>query len=487
MVSQIPPAEEVTLSGSGARFSALPRHFSESRIDMANETILVIDDEQLIRRSIAGRLTAAGYRVLEAENGKTAVERAGLGVDLAILDYRLPDLDGLTVLKQIRDVDPDVLVILLTAYASVDTAVEAMKLGAFHFMNKPFDLDALAAMVEQALETTRLRREVRQFRASQAAPFSLDRMVGDSLQLREFKSLVERVAASPASTVLLTRESGTGKDLTAKIIHNASARAAKPFVNITCSALPETLLESELFGHERGAFTDARQQKKGLFEQANGGTVFLDEIGEMTAQLQAKLLRFLEEKTFRRVGGTSDMRVDVRVIAATNRTLEDEVKSGRFREDLFYRLNVLPLKLPALRTHSDDVPALVNFYIDIFNKEFKKNVRGVSPSALRGLSLYTWPGNVRELRNAVERAMLLAGGEYLEPVDFPIAGAEPAANHPMDLPVNGLILDEVEKSLVRQALERTGWNQTRAAKLLGLNRDQIRYRIEKFALVQTEE
>jgi len=449
---------------------------------MAHESILVVDDEQLIRRSIGKRLTVAGYQVLEAEDGKTAIERAATGVDLAILDYRLPDLDGLSVLKQIRQIDPDVLVILLTAYASVETAVEAMKLGAYHFMNKPFDLEALAALVEQALETTKLRREVRQLRANQAEPYSLDRMVGESPQLREFKALLKRVATSPATTVLLTGESGTGKDLTAKILHYSSARASRPFVNITCSALPETLLESELFGHERGAFTDARQQKKGLLEQADNGTVFLDEIGEMTAPLQAKLLRFLEEKTFRRVGGSADVQVDVRVIAATNRNLEEEVRAGRFREDLFYRLNVLPLKLPALRTHVEDVPALVSFYIDLFNREFKKTVRGASPAALRLLGSYAWPGNVREVRNAVERAMLLASGDMLEPVDFPIGATLGATSHGFELPAAGLDLEETERNLVVQALERTGWNQTRAAKLLGLNRDQIRYRIEKFQL-----
>ncbi len=448
---------------------------------MAHETVLVVDDEHLIRRSIAKRLAAAGYTVLEAENGKAALDQVA-GVDLTILDYRLPDLDGLAVLKQIRQIDPDVLVILLTAYASVETAVDAMKLGAYHFMNKPFDLEALAAMVEQALETTRLRREVRQLRANQAEPYSLDRMVGDSAPLREFKALLKRVAASPASTVLLTGESGTGKDLTAKILHYSSARAARPFVNITCSALPETLLESELFGHERGAFTDARQQKKGLFEQADGGTVFLDEIGEMTPPLQVKLLRFLEEKAFRRVGGTADLHVDVRVVAATNRDLEDDVRRGRFREDLFYRLNVLQLKLPPLRTHAEDVPALVSFYIDVFNREFKKNVRGASPSTLRLLDGYGWPGNVRELKNAVERAMLLAPGHTLEPADFPIVTAGAGSPRALELPPQGVDLEEMEKSLVLQALERTGWNQTRAAKLLGLNRDQIHYRIEKFQL-----
>jgi DNA-binding NtrC family response regulator len=448
---------------------------------MAHETILVIDDEQLIRKTIARRLTMAGYEVLEAEDGRQAIERAAGGVDLAILDFRLPDMDGLAVLKQLKQLDPDILVILLTAYANVDAAVSAMKLGAYHFANKPFDLETLVALVEQALETTRLRREVRQLRADQGQPFSLDRIVGSSVVMTEFKSLLGQVATSPASTVLLTGESGTGKDLAAKVLHYTSARASRPFVNITCSALPETLLESELFGHERGAFTDARQQKRGLLEQADGGTVFLDEIGEMPPILQAKLLRFLEDKVLRRVGGSADIRVDARVVAATNRTLEEEVRAGRFREDLFYRLNVLPLKLPALRAHLEDLPALVAYYIDNFNREFKKSVRGASEATLRRLAEYGWPGNVRELRNAVERAMLLSTGDRLEPNEFPQA-AVATLNPSIALPTEGINLDQVEQSLVLQALERTGWNQTRAAKLLGLNRDQIHYRIEKFKL-----
>jgi DNA-binding NtrC family response regulator len=448
---------------------------------MAHETVLVVDDEQLIRKTVSRRLQTAGYEVLEAEDGRRALERAAAGVDLVILDYRLPDQDGLSVLKQLKQIDPDVIVILLTAFASVDAAVTAMKLGAHHFAIKPFDLEALVVMVDQALETTRLRREVKQLRATQAQPYSLDHIVGSSPQITEFKSLLRQIATSPASTVLFTGESGTGKDLAAKVLHYTSARANRPFVNITCSALPETLLESELFGYERGAFTDARQQKRGLLESADGGTVFLDEIGEMPAVLQAKLLRFLEEKVLRRVGGSADIRVDVRVVAATNRTLEDEVRAGRFREDLFYRLNVLPLKLPPLRAHREDLPALIAFYIEIFNREFKKNVKGVSDAALRLLSGYGWPGNVRELRNAVERAMLLTASDTLEADQFPQA-AVLDLTHVVELPPHGLDLEEVERSLVIQALDRTQGNQTRAAKLLGLNRDQIHYRIEKFKL-----
>ena len=311
---------------------------------MPNATILVVDDEPLIRWSLSERLKSDGYEVLEAETGRAALEKLPEGVDLVLLDYRLPDTDGVTVLRKIKEFDQDILVILLTAYASVETAVEAMKLGAYHFANKPFNLDEVAATVERALETTRLRREVRQFRTHAARPYSLQRLVGASPAVTTLRHLVARVAVTPSSTVLLTGESGTGKDLVAKIIHYSSDRASRPFMNITCSALPEQLLESELFGHERGAFTDARTQKKGLLETADGGTVFLDEIGEMTPALQAKLLRFLEEKSFKRVGGSVDIRVDVRVIAATNRNLDDEVTKQRFRSDLFYRLNVLPVQ-----------------------------------------------------------------------------------------------------------------------------------------------
>jgi DNA-binding NtrC family response regulator len=360
-----------------------------------------------------------------------------------------------------------------------------MKTGAYHVANKPFNLDAVSDLVAKALETTQLRREVRDLRAEKAQPYAPERIVGDSPKMTEVKALLRKVAASPASTVLLTGESGTGKDLAAKVLHFNSERKNRPFVNITCSAIPETLLESELFGHERGAFTDARQQKRGLLESADGGTVFLDEIGEMVPALQAKLLRVLEDKAFKRVGGQHDVRVDVRIIAATNRNLEEQVRSGQFRSDLYYRLNVLPIELPALRSHLEDVPALVTFYVEQFNREFRKNVRGASAAALKAMQQYGWPGNIRELRNSVERAMLLSDGPWLEPADFPaLAGAAPLAAG-LSLPAEGVNLEELERSLVVQALERAAGNQTRAATLLGLNRDQIRYRIEKFGLGRT--
>jgi len=302
--------------------------------------------------------------------------------------------------------------------------------------------------------------------------------------MKALRHLVAKVATSPASTVLLTGESGTGKDLVAKIIQYTSDRASRPFMNITCSALPEHLLESELFGHERGAFTDARLQKRGLLETADGGTVFLDEISEMVPALQAKLLRFLEEKAFKRVGGAADIHVDVRVIAATNRNLEEEVAKGRFRSDLFYRLNV-PIAMPPLRAHAEDVSVLTEYFIDGFNTEFRKRILGAGPSAYTLLEQYGWPGNVRELRYVVERAMLLSDGDRLEARDFAALNTTAASGDNFELPATDVDLEQLERNLVIQALRRSGGNQTRAASLLGLNHDQIRYRIEKFGLTTT--
>jgi DNA-binding NtrC family response regulator len=452
--------------------------------------VLVVDDEPVIAKLLRDRLTREGHEVIVAGTGAEGVSRAEEGADLVLLDYGLPDTTGLDVLRRIKAHDPDTIVIMLTANAAVDRVVETMRAGAFHYATKPFNSDEIALLVEKALETTRLRRGLRAMRASRGGGPSLDSIIGDSPAMRATRALIARVATAPASTVLITGESGTGKDLAAKVIHELSDRAERPFMNITCSAMPETLLEPELFGHERGAFTDARQQKRGLLELADEGTVFLDEIGEMAPALQAKLLRFLEEKSFRRVGGSVDVRVDVRVVAATNRDLERAIKDGKFREDLYYRLNVLRIELPPLAARRSDLPLLLAHFIDVYNRQFQKSVGSPSPEVMAALEAYGWPGNVRELRNLVERAVLLSDGTAfdLQSLSLP-AGLAPAMPAPMQAQVGHprpISLDDrlrdVEAGLIRWALDASDGNKTRAAALLGIKRSTLGDRMARAGL-----
>ncbi|MBI3447919.1 MAG: sigma-54-dependent Fis family transcriptional regulator [Acidobacteria bacterium] len=454
---------------------------------MANETILIVEDEKLVRWSLKERLKKDQYDVFEAENGAGGIEILGREtIDLIVLDYRLPDMTGLDVLRKTVAAHPEIPVILMTAYSSVDTAVEAIKLGAYDYINKPFNHDEMVVTVARALESSRLRREVRHLRSEQERRYGLTNIVGKSRAIIEVLELIEKIAKSQATTVLIQGESGTGKDLVAKAIHYASDRAGQPFMNITCSALPETLLESELMGHERGSFTDARFQKKGLFELADGGTLFLDEIGDMGVLLQAKLLRFLQEKTFKRVGGVKDITVKLRIIAATNRDLEEAVRNRSFREDLYYRLKVIPITLPPLRDRKEDIPALVRHFIDGFNQEFKKTTKGVNEEALQCLMGHTWPGNVRELKNVIERAMILENkaelslGDLPKEIREPAAGADLAAGDGFSLPESGYSLERMEGEMVKQALEKTRGNQTHAARLLSISRDALRYKMKKF-------
>jgi len=458
------------------------------------ERILIADDEKLIRWALRKNLVGAGYEVLEAEDGQQALQMLeDEGADLLLLDIRMPEKSGLEVLAHIVEHQPEVPVVLMTAFSSVEGAVDAMKQGAFDYLMKPFNHDEVLLVVSKALHATRLQRELALLQHQQGA-FGTENFIGKSDKIREVRRLVNKVAASTATTVLILGESGTGKDLAAKAIHHSSARASQPFVNITCSALPEQLLESELMGHEKGSFTGARERKRGLFEVADGGTVFLDEIGDMGVGLQAKLLRILEEKTFRRVGGTKDLRVDVRIVGATNRNLEQAVREGAFREDLYYRLMVIPVEIPPLRERVEDIPLLITHFIDRFNVEFRKKTLGLTSDAMDCCEQYNWPGNVRELRNVIERAMILENKEFLDVEDLPqalrassencdgIASAHRTRTTVFELPEGGYGLREMEEQMVRQALERTDGNQSRAAELLDISRDSLRYKMRKFGL-----
>jgi two-component system response regulator AtoC len=457
---------------------------------MRQERVLIVEDEKLIRWSVKARLEEEGFFVDEAADGKTAFERLSDGdYDLLMLDFRLPDITGIEILERVAVSWPEISVIMMTAYGTVESAVQAMKLGAFDYLTKPVNMDELAVIARKALETTNLRREVRRLRHEHKEHHGKFHLIGESKPMRDVLEMVDKICASQASTVLLEGDSGTGKNVVAKAVHYGSPRADQPFVTITCSALTESLLESELFGHERGAFTDAKMQKKGLLEVADGGTAFLDEIGEMGLAMQSKMLRFLEDKTFKRVGGTRDIVVDVRIVAATNRKLEEEVRAGRFREDLYYRLKVIPIRLPSLAERREDVPLLVSHFLEDFNQMLRKQTRDVAPDALDRLKAYHWPGNIRELRNVIERIMILETKERIELADLPrsIANAEPSATAAAVTPVSAvgaMSLDEMERQAIAEALGRSGNNQVQAAKLLGISRDTLRYRMKKFNLLE---
>ncbi|RIK67058.1 MAG: DNA-binding response regulator [Planctomycetota bacterium] len=452
---------------------------------MSKARILIIEDEKLIRWSLRQRLQDEGYLVEEAETAAEGLEKwSSITCDLVMLDYKLPDKTGLEVLQTIREQDQDVVVLMMTAYSSVESAVQAMKLGAYDYVSKPFQMDAIVLTVSKALQTTQLKRELRDLRSQMKKDYGFDRILGQCTAMQKLFQMISDVAASGASTVFLRGESGTGKDLVAKTIHYNSDRANRPFMNITCTAISETLLESELFGHERGAFTDARQMKKGLLELAEGGTVFLDEVGDMPPQLQAKLLRFLEEKTFRRVGGVRDIEVDVRIIGATNRDVNKLIEEGKFREDLYYRLNIIPIELPPLRERGKDIKLIAEHFVQAFSKEFRRDIRGIHSDAIRKLTQYAWPGNVRELRNVCERAVLLCKHHEIGVDDFVLGRGETAAETgpAIKLPPEGISLTEIEEQLVRQALVLAGDNQSNAAKLLRMSRDQFKYRMERYGL-----
>ncbi|HSW29960.1 MAG TPA: sigma-54 dependent transcriptional regulator [Longimicrobiales bacterium] len=452
------------------------------------ERILLVDDDDLIRTVVAERLKRRGYEVTAARclaDARSAL-KGSFFPDAALLDIRLPDGNGTELLEELTSED-DIPCIMITAHATIESAVEALKKGAEDYLEKPFSLDRLEATLEATLERTRLRREVRALRRAGGVRGNV---IGSSPAMRQVLNLIERIAPADTATVLLLGETGTGKGLVSRLIHDLSPRADRPFVHVTCSALAESLMESELFGHEKGAFTDARTLKRGLVEVAHGGTLFLDEIGELSIGVQSKLLGFIEDKTFRRVGGTDDLKVDVRVIAATNRRLEDEVAAGRFREDLFYRLRVLPIELPPLRHRTSDIPLLAASFVDRFNREFGKKVKGLTEEARALLDAYPWPGNVREVCNVVERAVLLTEGDQIDVDSLPPEVRNRRAegesrSGSFSLGPAGLDMEKLEHDLLMEALRVAEGNRTEAGRLLGLSRHQIRNRLKKYGVEES--
>jgi len=457
---------------------------------MRKAKIMVVDDEHLIRWSLEQNLMKQGYEVLTAGNGEDALKLVREEQpELVLLDIHMPGISGLEVLEKVKEFDDEIIVIMVTAHGGLETAVNAMRMGAYDYINKPFNLDEMGIVIKKALENFDLRREVAGLR-SEHKKVGSPTIVGKGKLMQHVLAMMERVAKSEASTVLVQGESGTGKELVAKWIHYESSRADKPFVAINCAAVPSTLLESELFGYDKGAFTDAKAMKKGLFELADGGTVFLDEIGDMELGMQAKLLRFLEDRTFRRVGGSKVITVDVRIISATNKDLLKAVEEKSFRNDLYYRLQVIPIFLPPLRERKEDIVILANHFIESFNKEFNKKIKGLSAGAEQMLTDYSWPGNIRELKNVIERAIILGGEDTLMLEHLPLeivaqsAAPAPGQSTVFQLPPEGVDIEEVEKELIRQALEVSDGNQSKAAKKLSLGIDAFRYRMKKFGYLK---
>jgi DNA-binding NtrC family response regulator len=449
--------------------------------------ILCCDDEELVRWSVQTHLKKAGHEVDVAKDGIEALEAVDKGAyDAVILDLKMPRLDGLSVLRRLRETHPNVPIVMITAHGAIDSAIEATRLGARAYLSKPFDLRELQLQVERAVEHEELSRTVETLRDQALRRY--EKLVGVSAAMGRVFDTLERLEKVDAPTVLITGESGTGKDLIAQAIHTRGPRKSKPYVEVDCAALPDTLIESELFGHEKGAFTDAHSQKRGLFEVAKGGVVFLDEIGEMPLLTQAKLLRALENRRFRRVGGTVDLPLDAAVVAATNRDLQKEVKAGRFREDLFFRLHVVPIDVSPLRQRREDIAPLVAHMLERTARDLGRPIPEITQDALTALEGYQWPGNAREVRNIIERLLILRAGDTpIRAEELPIEVRLPSSTGtgtgcPYVLPEEGVDLEAVERGLIDQAMARCRGNQTQAARLLGITRYALRYRLEKHGL-----
>ncbi|MGH7807154.1 MAG: sigma-54-dependent transcriptional regulator [Thermodesulfobacteriota bacterium] len=455
--------------------------------------ILIIDDEKLLAKQVEKALSLEGYSVVSAFTGGEGMEFAKKeNPDLVLVDLKLPDTDGLEVLKIIGKLEPSPAAIMMTAHGSVEVAVSAIKLGAYDFIEKPFPVDKLKIMVRNALNTLELRSNLSAATLREQGKYKFTSLVGMSEPINEVIQLFQKLSDTDPKTILITGESGTGKGLAAKILHLNGVRAEKPFIELNCAAIPETLLESELFGFEAGAFTDAKKMKKGIFELADRGTIFLDEIGDMSLSLQAKLVKVIEERVFRRIGGTRDITVDVRVIAATNHDLKDLINKKLFREDLYHRLNVISFEMPALRNRKEDVPMLTDHFVDYFNNELHRKIT-IIPEEVRQVFLnYNWPGNVRELRSTIERAVLLSEGEKLNPRytqlkeetgDVEIKVEKYDNSLILEIPIEDISLTKIEEKVIKEALSLNDWNQTRTADMLGVTREVLRYRMKKMGLL----
>jgi two-component system response regulator HydG len=445
-------------------------------------TVLVVDDEKAHRLMLRAHLEDAGYQVLEAGEGEAALQAAGAQpVDVALMDVIMPRMDGLTLLPKLKAMMPDVPVLMMTAFGSIENAVKALKAGAADYLTKPLDVEEVLIKVERHLEAARLSRKIREQAERLGERFDFSALKGESQPMRQLKETLALVAPAEA-TVLISGESGTGKEVVAQIIHQNSRRAEGPLIKINCAALPENLLESELFGHEKGSFTGASARREGRFKAADGGTIFLDEVGELAQGTQAKLLRVLQEGEYSPVGSDKTFRSDARVLAATNRDLGQAVKDGEFREDLFYRLNVVNLEMPPLRQRGEDVIALAEEFLRRFNEKNRRDIKGFSPGARRSMLAYAWPGNVRELLNAVERAVIMAQGHLVEPADLPLA-IQGSGKGEEDYSLRaGLTVREAERMLIERTLEATGGNRTRAAEMLGITRKTLQNKIKDYGL-----
>src|SRR5580765_1421240 len=449
--------------------------------------ILIADDHDSLRRGLAQAIAEAGHEVEEAPNGNAAIEKLHEGFfDVVVSDLKMGGSSGLEVLKTAKQLHPSTAVILMTAFGSVSTAVEAIKAGAFDYVQKPFEIEEMEVKIEKALEMRRMQHQIDYLRHAQGDIYDFERIIGSSGALEKVLAVVRKVAKSN-TTVLVRGETGTGKELIAGAIHHNSHRAARNFIKVNCAALQENLLESELFGHEKGAFTGADKQRIGRFEQADGGTLFLDEIGDMSANTQAKILRVLQEHEFERLGGTRTLRVDVRLIAATNRNLPQMVASGHFREDLYYRLNVVSIEMPPLRERKEDVQQLAMFFLRRFAGELKKRVDGLAPDALKLLMRYNWPGNIRELENSIERAVLLAENPMVNSTDLRLGELTTSSSGSdgspvVKIPPTGIALEEIERQAIIEALKMSNWVQKDAAELLAISPRVMNYKIKTLGI-----